>query len=98
MSKSKLEKLYDLEIKVIEEKINKICNLNTYLLDEPEIREIIKVWAKDVAVLKSDIEAEQIAKEHFRKQSVTALLELNLLEEENVKNSNNYNLCQTKGK
>lgn len=87
MSKSKVEKLYDLEIKVIEEKINKICNLNTYLLYEPEIREIIKVWAKDVAVLKSDIEAEQIAKEHFRKQSVTAHLELSLSEENNNKDS-----------
>jgi hypothetical protein len=83
---STIEKLYDLEFKVIEKKINKICNLNTYLKDEPEIREIIKVWAKDVAVLKADIQAEQKAKEHFRQNEVNALLDLNsIIEQRNEK-------------
>ncbi len=83
---STIEKLYDLEFKVIEKKINKICNLNTYLKDEPEIREIIKVWAKDVAVLKADIQAEQKAKEHFRQNEVNALLDLNSIIEQRNEN------------
>ncbi len=72
----KIKEQYDIEFAKIEKRIKKICNLNTYLRDEPEIVEIMKCWAMDIASLKLDIEAEQIAKEHFRKQSVTAHLEL----------------------
>lgn len=64
---SQLEKMYDLEFIRIEKKIKKICNLNTYLINEPEIKEIIKVWVKDIVDIRSDILAEQKSKEHFRK-------------------------------
>ena len=84
---SKIQEQYDIEFSKIEKRVKKICNLNKYLRDEPEIVEIMKCWAMDIAILKLDIEAEQIAKEHFRKQSVTAHLELSSFAENNEGNS-----------
>lgn len=84
---SKIQEQYDIEFVKIEKRVKKICNLNTSLRDEPEIVEMMKCWAMDIASLKLDIEAEQIEKEHFRKQSVTAHLELSSFSETNDSNS-----------
>lgn len=71
----KIEQIYDLEFKIIRDKVNNIYNKNKNESDK--ILEIIKCWAKDVAVLKAKIKYEIKAKEHFRKNEVKALLELN---------------------